>query len=145
MTHLSGDLVLSLPTALSPAQDVVRLLESISHGEIGASLFVGTEPETPEECATVYDLAGLEVDTDEVDTHTAMLQVRVRSPQYSTAYGFSVAIRSTLLSTTQFLGESGRRYYGFDVTVDTAPLMRDDNDRYIFVTTYRAIYEESNS
>ena len=127
---------------MTPAQDIARLLQDEGHGVVATDIFVGTEPDAPSNCTTVYDLPGGEVDTDEADVFSPTFQVRTRNLSYVSGYTLLSAMRDTLSSKLQYLGASGKRYYSFHTTVDVAPLARDDNDRYIFVASFRTIYQE---
>lgn len=124
----------------SAAEDIARFLESSSVGEFGGTndwaIYAGSEPQTPTNCITIYEYAGEEPDTDELDVFRPGIQVRVRGLDYATAYAKHEVIRDLMiLPRTGFDAVSS--HFLVMLTMNPALLERDNNDRYVLVASYR--------
>jgi len=103
------------------------------------SIYIGKEPAIPDNTVTLYDTAG-EAPNPKWLLDFPRLQVRVRAKAYEAAYNQCEAVKSRLLGLpSQDLG--GIRYIGVYIVMDTAFLMVDENQRFIFTTTYRITRE----
>lgn len=105
----------------------------------GWSIYIGSEPDTPDRTVTLYDTAG-EAPNPKWLLDFPRFQVRVRAVKYEDAYNQAEAVKSRLLGLpSQDLG--GIRYNGIYVVIDTAFLMKDDKQRFIFTSSWRIIRE----
>jgi hypothetical protein len=130
----------------SPAIDMKNLLVNAGLGTNGLnpnaalfSLYVGKEPDTPDNVITLYDTPG-ESPNPKWRLDYPRFQVRVRSKSYPTCYDKAEEVKSHLLGLpSQTI--SGIRYVGVYVVIDTGFLMTDQSNRVIFTSTWRVIRE----
>lgn len=124
---------------MSPAQDIAVLIGYAELGVVGQNVFIGTQPEAPVACTTIYDTGSGEVDTDELDMHTPSFQVRVRSATYAAGYDLAKSIQDALGAITGARVHR-RLWTHFALTSGVAMLGRDEKDRFQFVASYRSTY-----
>lgn len=129
---------------MSTAYHVAQLLAAQGVGvfaaETGWSINVGTEPDMPENCVTVYDTGGLDPDTEQMDRRPTF-QMRARAVDYLTGWGKLNTARHYLLGAGP-LTYSGVRYASFEMVGDIVSLGRDDNNRHIFTLNARVTNAE---
>jgi hypothetical protein len=127
-----------------PSIDIKNFLVTEGVGSFGEnpsgwSIFLGHEPETPDETITIYDTPG-ERPHPKWLLDYPRFQVRVRSFNYEDAGNKAEEVKSVLLGLLpQDIG--GTRYDGIYVVLDTFLLKADERKRYIFVNTWRVIRE----
>jgi hypothetical protein len=121
----------------SPAYELALRLEALGVGVFGTSIHVGTEPEAPDECVTLYDTGGLEPDTDEMDIRRPTIMVKVRSLSYLTAYQRQEQIKA-LFFATPFLTATSR-FSAVILASDFISVGQDDNKRHAFTANYRCM------
>lgn len=120
----------------SPAHDIALFIAG-TIGGFGQKVFVASEPATPDEVVTVYDYPGAGADTDEMDLQPNF-QVRVRSPDYQSAYNLQVIIRASLEGPVAGIVAETSIFSIVYCISDIASLGRDGNQRYLLVASYRA-------
>lgn len=130
----------------SPANDVARYLAAQGIGTFAGTsdwgVYAHVEPESPNNCITVYDTGGSGPDTDEQDLGQPEFQVRVRCVEYSDGYAKQVAIRDLLILGGPITMASST-FVLVDMTSDVIPLGRDDSNRFLLTANYRTIRELS--
>lgn len=127
--------------------DIVGLLEAANVGTFGSALgtssgwaiFVGSEPDKPDDCITLYDTAGDPPNPKWLLDYPRFL-VRVRSHDYQQGFAKAEELKDVLLGLpSQDIGTI--RYDGIWVVTDTQFLQADQQGRSIFVNTWRTIRE----
>jgi hypothetical protein len=105
----------------------------------GWSIFIGKEPDRPDNTVTLYDTPG-DAPNPKWLLDFPRFQIRVRNNKYELAYNKAEEVKSWLLGLpSQDLG--GIRYVGIYVVIDTHFLQTDESARSIFVSTWRIIRE----
>lgn len=104
-------------------------------------LFVGKEPETPDNCVTLFDTPGEPPDLtlagkDEDDYNYPYMQVRVRDNSYTDGWDTINSIK-TYLHGLHGVTQGGSKYDLIQCVQEPALLDWDKNDRVRFVTTFR--------
>lgn len=124
----------------SPADDIAHYLETAGVGALAATtgwaIAIAAEPPDPDNVVTIYDTAGGEPDTDQLDIFTPGVQVRVRCKDYIQAYQKQKDIRA-LLTLPHNLSMATSVFTTINMTSDVASLGRDTNARFILVSNYR--------
>lgn len=131
----------------SPAYELAQYLAAQNVGEFGGdgdwSIFVASEPTTPESCITVYD----EGDGDEyfqpIDLDTGGVQVRVRSFSYEMAYEVQKQSRQVLTAIGNEVIQQ-HYYIGVWAASGIMSIGRDDNERFLLVCNYRVERQSSD-
>lgn len=122
-------------------EDVRDILTTASIVDVNWPLFIGEEPDAPNNCATLYDIPG-DPPNPKFLLDYPRFMVRVRSTSYVQGFNKAEQIKDALLGLpSQTIG--GIRYDGIWVVVDTHFLMKDQKGRSIFVSTWRSIREPS--
>jgi len=125
----------------SPAHDLALYLVTAGVGAFGGeaawSVNVAVEPVSPPEAITLYDTGGGEPDTDELTDFLPTFQVRVRGPNYATAYSKQEAIRNLLILPEPIVVDSSQ-FVGIQMSSDIICIGRDESDRFLLVANYRA-------
>jgi hypothetical protein len=120
----------------SPAKDIADHLEDLGHGVFGATIFVGEEPASPNNCITVYDTGGGSNVVPDIELYQPTIQVRVRNTSYAAGHLLQEQIRDSLVLPLDFeINES--HYIGVWVQSDIMSLGRDQTNRNIFTANYR--------
>lgn len=100
------------------------------------STHVASEPDSPANTITIYDTAGGEPDTDELNHFRPTFQVRVRGASFEEAYARQEAIKSALIT---FAGDTATsRFILIVMASDIASLGRDTKGNHRLVANYRA-------
>lgn len=126
----------------SPAHDIALYLEEQGVGtfasELGWSINVSREPNSPDDAITIYDTGGNEADPEN-EIYEPTIQVRVRAESYTDAYSKHNEIRDILIiPTSRTLGASDDTFYiGIWMQSDILSLGRDDHDKHILTANYR--------
>ena len=133
---------------MSVAYSIAQELANDGVGTIGAEtgwcITVGTQPETPDACVTIYDTGGAGPESDDLDDVSAAIQVRVRARTYLDAYAKAREVRDLLLGGPAFILSSDR-FYLIHTTSDIASLGLDDNKRTLLVASYEVRYTDQGS
>jgi hypothetical protein len=125
----------------SPAHDLAVYLSTAPQsvgtfgGSSGWSVNVAAEPATPATAITLYDTAGGESDTDELDS-MPRFQVRVRGPVFADCYSKQKAIRDLLLLPEPIT--TAESTYLIQMSGEIESIGRDDSNNYLLVANYRA-------
>lgn len=132
---------------MSVAYIIADYLQDQGLGTIGGfdpwSIFVGTEPASPDEAVTIYDTGGPPGNPDG-PLFNPTIQVRVRSHDYLAGYNRAVVIRDILiLPTSRIMGDW--RCTGVWLASDVTKIGQDDNNRNLFTANYRLMMEPLNS
>ncbi|MCP4475384.1 MAG: hypothetical protein GY821_12630 [Gammaproteobacteria bacterium] len=124
----------------SSATDISSYLASVSSLVLTetTNLFIGREPDTPDEVVTVFDTGGGELSSGTEKNEFPTVQVRVRGVRiigYADAYSTTEDIKNTLhkLATTI----NSTVYQGIWASSDIIFLGHDDNDRAVFTINFR--------
>ena len=122
------------------SQDVKDMLEAESSlGLVSATnLFVGREPPTPDECATIFDTSGLPNQVTlgmEGNYYYPSIQIRVRSNKYRDGWDLIQNIMISLHGRAQETW-NGTLYSIIKQTSGPALLDWDDNNRPRFVVNF---------
>ncbi len=111
-------------------------------------LYVTTEPEKPNQCATLFDttpvIDGVVQQTGEIMQHYG-LQLRIRDPDYSTGWAKANDIRDLLPLLKQLtVVISGTSYFleAAVVTSGVIPLGMDDKRRELFTLNFLVTVKE---
>lgn len=127
-------------------RDMVDLLEAANVGSFGGPnasggwpIFIGSEPDSPNDCITLYDTPGGAPNPKWLLDYPRFL-ARVRSKDYEQGFAKAEELKGALLGLpSQDIGDI--RYVGIWVVADTHFLKADEKGRYIFVNTWRTIRE----
>jgi len=127
----------------APTEDVKDLLVNAGIGTFGGeadwSIYIGSEPNKPNNIITLYDTPGI-ASNPKFRLDEPRFQVRVRSKNYNIGFQKAIEVSAQLqgLPSQTF---NGTRYEGIWVVLETNFLKADGEGRSIFVTTYRMIRE----
>lgn len=127
----------------APTVDVKDLLVAAGIGAFGGTanwaIYIGSEPDTPNNVITLYDTPGT-APNPKFRLDEPRFQVRVRSHNYNDGFQKAIEVSAQLqgLPSQTF---NGTRYEGIWVVLETNFLKADDEGRSIFVTTFRMIRE----
>ena len=106
---------------------VAEYLETITDLELGTSLFIGHQPESPDEVVAIYATGGVEPDRY-LPTADPTIQLIVRASDYETGHDRAQEIADALHRlTNQTLGDF-YIYYSF-LLGEPAHIGRDKRDR----------------
>lgn len=105
----------------------------------GWGIFIGSEPDKPDDCITLYDTPGDPPNPKWLLDYPRFL-ARVRSHDYEQGFAKAEELKDVLLGLpSQDIGTI--RYDGIWVVTDTQFLQADEQGRCIFISTWRAIRE----
>lgn len=118
----------------SPAYDIAQMISSISSmPAFGTGVYVGREPDTPDNTITVFDTGGFEpLVTSFYEKPT--VQVRVRNKSYSIGYQLLDEIKQSLHGS--YTNEEGGLIYAILVMADITGLGYDTNGRALLVLNF---------
>ncbi|HEC65816.1 MAG TPA: hypothetical protein ENI23_11000 [bacterium] len=123
----------------SPAFDIATILDRESIGVLGVKIFVGREPETPDECITVYDTGGFPPSPKYLrDNPSVQIKVRTLPDDGKTASDTLRDIRNVLLNSGNRIvsGSTYIQYHEFGGVID---LGVDIKGRFMAVTNFRLV------
>lgn len=109
---------------------------------VGTSLFLGSMPDAPDTCTTIYEYGGMAPEhtlgTDHI-IRRPRIQVACRGPvgDYATPRTAADTAYSAMHMGTATL--SGTAYYRVEAIDEPFPLERDANDRWIIVCNYEVM------
>ena len=108
-------------------------------GEIGAAIYVGREPSTPNNCVTIFDTVGggnaLTLDNEGDDYEYCAVQVRIRNTDYRKGWFMAEAIKDTLHGRANYTW-SGALYTVIRCSNGPVLLEWDNNNRVKFIINF---------
>lgn len=129
----------------SAATDIAGFLVDAGLGVLGTSIFVSQEPDSPDNCITVYDFSGYPIDGLDVEKEAEMsnFQIRVRNNTFAGAQVVIEAIRNAI--NLSKWNEVGTTVYEGIWRVDLPiSLPRDHQNRVLLTQNWRCLrYEET--
>ena len=124
----------------SPAQDVKDILEGASSAtglEFGVDLFCFLQPDSPDQCVTIFDTGGYPNQPNyRLEMPTIQVRVRGAPKKYRDAYTIAESVREVLRETHN-TSVNGTKYIGFWVMSDIFPLGYDEKNRPEFSINFR--------
>ena len=121
--------------------DIKDMLVSDGIGTFGTDIFIGREPDEPNNCITIYDTGGGEPNAKWREDNPT-IQIRVRNSSYESGYDKIIGVRDKLLGRPPETVNT-TDYIGIWASSDIIPMERDNQERSIFVTNFRIIREPS--
>jgi len=118
-------------------------LQAAGVGTLGTDIFAAKEPDSPDNCITIYNTGGtpdpcLDVgENDEMNT----FQVRVRNNDYLAAYVVMDAIRAVIQKSkfSVVTDSAGSTYLSIWSTTLPNDLQRDETNRVIVTQNYACL------
>jgi hypothetical protein len=100
----------------------------------GTSVFISLEPDTPDNCITLYPYGGAPPEVNSKYKHNSNVQVRIRADDFQQAYKTG----QTIINRMHYNGDVLASTNGMLYTVQSQPiyLNRDDELRSIVVTNF---------
>ncbi|MBW2030730.1 MAG: hypothetical protein JRJ31_16830 [Deltaproteobacteria bacterium] len=121
-----------------PSEDIKDILEqsSVGVGTFGTDLFIGREPDSPNDCVTIYDTGGQEpVMNYTYDYPTVQIRVRGSRMGYKAAWTKANSIKEALNGLTNETWNS-TRYIQIEAMGDPLFLGYDKEQRPVFVINF---------
>ena len=121
-----------------PSVDIKDYFEDSANsiGTFGQDLFIGNEPDAPDNCMTIFDTGGENSEVNYVyDRPTVMVRVRGAVDEYVIAYNKAAEIKSLLHGKTG-LSINSTRYIGVWLMGDVFYNGRDEKNRPIFSVNF---------
>lgn len=121
----------------SPAFDVATLLQTAGVGTLGANIFIGKQPDTPNACITLFDVGG--PSPNPVwgrDSSEYSVLIRGDRNDYNGAHTKAIEVKNALLGLpNQVIGDA--IYSLFYMRTDTTFISYDSEDRPTFSQNWR--------
>ena len=122
-----------------PSKDISDMLVAGSLSlVVGTNLFIGREPEAPNDCVTIFDTPGHPPEmyySNEYRYFYPSIQIRVRDIEYLEGWDLINDIKLLLHNRGQET-RNGTLYSAIACTIEPALLDWDQNNRARFVTTF---------
>lgn len=125
-----------------PSEDIKDMLEAESSLALtfATDLFIGVEPDPPDNCVTIFDSPGFPPELsltqkDDADYFKPSVQIRVRNNAYLVGWSVIDAIKLVLHARSQETW-GGALYTMIVCAIEPALLDWDENGRARFVTTF---------
>ena len=122
-----------------PSKDISDMLVAGSLSlVVGTNLFIGREPEAPNDCVTIFDTPGHPPEmyySNEYRYFYPSIQIRVRDIEYLEGWDLINDIKLLLHNRGQETW-NGTLYSAIACTIEPALLDWDQNNRARFVTTF---------
>lgn len=118
--------------------DLLALLQTAGIGTTGVTMFGSKEPDSPDECVTLYNTGGIS-DNRLSETENAeryFFQVRVRSGDYSDAYALIDNITAEFTKNQSTVGTTRYTFNQSGLPID---LPRDTKNRCIVVSNFTCL------
>ena len=119
---------------------IAQILENDGVGTFATDIFLSKEPESPDNCVTVYNTGGFPDDCLDTANRSRALytfQVRVRNNDYLTAHSKMEAVRASLEKKLPTLTDSsGTMYFHCWMTSLPTDLQRDTKNRVILTANF---------
>ena len=123
----------------STSVDIKDMLEAISSLglTLGTNLFIGSEPTTPDNCATIFDTFGGKPDLtlNDKGLENPAVQIRVRNNSYLSGWSVVQGIADTLHARAQEIW-NGTLYSVIYISSGPAMLNLDENNRVRFIVNF---------
>lgn len=117
-----------------PSADIKDHIVANSSFVFGTDLFIGTQPDDPDKCLTLYDVPANE-SNPKLPIEEVGIQFRSRSTDYVEAYSIISDMKVLLEGKRQDLMLNGSRYFSFMVISQPIQLIRDKKERHMFAMT----------
>lgn len=129
----------------SPAVDVISLLaaNNLIDGQTGWTGRVSREPDTPDQCITVYDTGGYAPFGYGAEQPTVQIRIRGMLNGYSQGYAKAKEVRD-LLENQENIIINQTEYDAFELMGDLTSLGYDEKSRPLFVCNFRLIRKDVN-
>lgn len=127
-----------------PAEDIKDYIVAETSYVFGEDLFIGTQPDKPDQCLTLYDSPGLDTD-DKFAIEKVGIQFRSRAQSYQLAYSICHDMKLLLEGLKEDVVLNGSRYFGFYVTSQPTDLGRDAEDQHMFTMTMQISRNPENA
>jgi hypothetical protein len=119
---------------------ISEILQADGVGTFATDIFVSKEPESPDNCITIYKTGGLPDNCLTVGNRTQEVhnfQVRVRNNNYLTGHTIMESVRTSIEKGIKTLVDSGGTNY-FKIELSSLPfdLQRDTKNRAIIVANF---------
>jgi hypothetical protein len=118
--------------------DILTLIEASTDLVAGTDLFISKEPDSPDNCVTVYDRTGGLIDLDLDKVHgmrRSSVQVRIRNKSYQNGFAQAEDIVE-LLHGAEPQNINGTYYNLIQCANEPQFLAYDDNDRVIIIANF---------
>jgi len=118
------------------ATQIATILENDGVGVFATDIFISKEPESPNDCITIYKTGGTPddcLDVDERSSEVSNLQVRVRASKLTDAHDNMEEVRDSLEKRLVKLGDDYLRIWMTSLPVD---LQRDTHNRAIVTANF---------
>ena len=125
----------------SAADDIATILEDEAVATRATDLFVGQEPDGPDNCLTIYDAGGgsiLDALDPDAEAEIAEVQVRARNNSYAAAVAALEAVKSAV-NLKQWVEVGTTTYEGIWRSTSIIQLESDAKGRTVLVQTYRTL------
>jgi hypothetical protein len=123
--------------------DIATILNGDGVGTLGTDIFASKEPDSPDNCITIYNTGGLPDECLSVtsDDEMCTFQVRVRNNSYVNGYVVMDAIRDSIEKSKYNIitDSAGSTYYSIWSTSLPLDLQRDTTNRSIVTQNYACI------
>jgi hypothetical protein len=122
------------------ATQIAQILEAEGVGTFATDLFAAKEPDSPDNCITVYDTGGVPDDCLDLDVRayeTLNFQVRVRNNKYITANSEMESVRDVLdKGKNTIVDSNGTLYFTTWLTSLPIQLQRDTKNRSVVTANF---------
>jgi len=120
------------------AEELALYLQTMGHGTKNVDLFLGFQPDSPDDCITVYDeSASVLEESHALSTDACGVQVLVRNQSYTAARDALIAIHQDLAG---FGGEpfvsGGKMVHAVFIVTSPTSIGRDDKGRSEWTAHY---------
>ncbi len=120
------------------SREIVQLIDERNIGEYAIDIFIGKQPNDPDNCVTIYDTGGPE-QNPKYNIDNSNLQIKVRDIEYYNGYKKIFYIKSILegIKPTIVYGDKIIGCWVSNIT----HMKYDENDRAIFIMNIRITRE----
>ena len=123
--------------------DIATILEGDGVGTLGTDIFASKEPDSPDNCITIYNTGGLPDDCIDLTSKDELctFQIRVRNNNYISAYTVMDAVRDSIEKSKYnvITDSNGSTYYSIWSTNLPLDLQRDTTNRSIVTQNYSCL------
>ena len=131
--------------ANSPALDIATILQTNGLGTLGTDIFVGREPETPDQIITIYDTPGIAPNAKYLrDEPTVQCRTRGRPDTYGATWILAQQIKDTLLGLAPQLIGGLSNYVLFVQIADISGAAGDSLNRPVLISNWQLVRELSS-
>lgn len=123
--------------------DIATILNGDGVGTLGTDIFASKEPNSPDNCITIYNTGGLPDDCLDVDSKDELctFQIRVRNNDYVAGYLVMDAVRDSIEKSKYnvITDSAGSTIYSIWSTNLPTDLQRDTTNRCIIVQNFACL------